>query len=119
MKRAFPSERQSLLLAYEESRSIAEYLVNKFGFNKILLILNYLSEGVEIDAALRAEAGISLHELEKRWKESLKRQVSWFSFMSSYLYQILFVFAALILTYGFIRFLVRKWTYRDEDGEDV
>jgi hypothetical protein len=119
IERAFPSERQSLLLAYEESQSIAEYLVNKFGFTKILLILDYLSEGFEIDAALRAGAGISLHELEKRWKESLRRQVSWFSFMSDHLYQILFVLAALILTYGFIRVLVRKWTYKDEDGEEV
>jgi len=118
MERAFPSERRSLLLAYEESRSIAEYLVNKFGFTRILLILNYLSEGFEIDAALRAGAGISLHELEKRWKESLRRQVSWFSFISTHLYQILFIFAALILTYGFIRVLVRKWNYRDEDVEE-
>ena len=118
MERAFPSERRSLLLAYEESRSIAEYLVNKFGFTRILLILNYLSEGFEIDAALRAGAGISLYELEKRWKESLRRQVSWFSFISTNLYQILFIFAALILTYGFIRVLVRKWNYRDEDVEE-
>jgi hypothetical protein len=119
MERAFPSERRSLLLAYEESRSIVGYLVNKFGFTRILLILNYLSEGFEIDAALRAEAGISLHELEQKWKASLRRQTSWFSFMSTHLYQILFIFAALILTYGFIRVLVKKWNYRDEDGEEV
>ncbi len=119
MERAFPSGKRSLLLAYEESRSVAEYLINKFGFTRVLLILNYLSEGVEIDAALRAEVGISLHELEQKWKASLRRQTSWFSFMSTHLYQILFVFASLILTYGFIRVLVRKWNYRDEEGEEV
>ncbi len=118
LERAFPSESRSLLLAYEESRSIAEYLISQFGFTRILLILNYLSEGFEIDAALRAGAGISLHELETRWKESLRRHVSWFSFISDHLYQILFACAALILTYGFIRVLVRKWNYKDKEGED-
>lgn len=119
LEKAFPADRRSLLLAYEESKSVVEYIDAEFGSDGIVRMVTFLSDGSDIDSAFRKGVGISINELEKRWNEHLRRKVTWFSYMSDHLYQILFALAALLLTYGFIRVLVKKWRYRDEDEEEA
>lgn len=117
METTFPADRLSLLLSYQESKSIAEYMISEFGFNRILRVLNSLRRGSEINEAIYEGVSISLYELETNWHEHLRRKITWFSYLSQHLYQILFILAALLLTYGFIRVLIRKWTYRDDEEE--
>ncbi len=114
----FPRDKKSLQLAYQESKSFVDYIDGEFGSNGILRILNLLRDGNEIDAAIFEGVSVSLYKLEKRWHERLRKKYTWFTYLSSHLYQILFSLAALVLTYGFIRLLIRKRAYKDEEEEE-
>jgi ribosomal protein L21E len=115
LTKKFPEDEKSLLLAYEESKSIVEYMNKEFGTNGILQLLNNLREGDEMDIAIQKSFSIPLEELEKRWHGYLKRRITWFTYLSDYLYEILFFLAALITIYGFIRLLMKRRAYKDEE----
>ncbi len=110
---SFPKDKKSLLLAYEESKSIVEYINSRFGRDGILNILMYLKEGYDVDAAVLKSLSIPLYELERRWHGHLRRRTTWITYMAANLYEILFFVAALITVYGFIKFLIKKRNYRD------
>jgi len=114
----FPEDERSLLLAYEESKSIVEYILKEHDISGILQILNNLKRGDNPDKAIFNALSVSVDELEKRWIDSLKKRITWLTYLGSYHYQIIFLFAALLLIYGYIRFLIKKWNYRDEE-EDI
>jgi len=114
----FPDEDKSLLLAYEESKSFVEYLISKSGEEGFLQAVGYFKEGNSLDEAIQRSFSMSLHDLEQDWQSHLKRKYTWVYYLSSNLYTILFVFAALITVYGFIRLLQKKRAYKDEETED-
>ncbi len=114
----FPDDGQLLRLSYEESRSFVEYIIKKFGIKGILGILNHLREGDQINAAVLKGLSVPLDELESGWHDYLKRRFTWFVYFSSRIYQIIFAAAALFLTYGFIKVLIRKRAYKDSEDED-
>ena len=114
----FPDEDKSLLLAYEESKSFVEYLISKSGEEGFLQAVGYFKEGNSLDEAIQRSFSMSLHDLEQDWQSHLKRKYTWVYYLSSNLYTILFVFAALITVYGFIRLLQKKRAYKDEEEED-
>jgi len=114
----FPMDEKSLILAYEESRSIVEYIVSEFGNQKILQMLEYLKEGDSVNESISKSLSISLFELEKKWYAHIKRKYTWFSYLSNNLYTILFALAALITIYGFIRLLKKKREYKDEEEDE-
>lgn len=111
----FPADETSLALAYQESRSIVEFIDSEFGSAAILKILNHLKEGEDADDAVRMGLSVTTAELEERWHDYLRKKYTWFMYVSSHLYQILFFLAALVLVYGYIRFLIRKKAYKDEE----
>ncbi len=111
----FPHDEKSMLLAYEESKSLIEYIVDEFGRQKLLDILDYLREGLSPDEAVRKSLSISIYELEAKWHTYLKRRITWLTYLSNNIHTILFLFAALITVAGFIRVLRRKRAYRDEE----
>jgi len=113
----FPRDEKSLLLAYEESKSIVEYIVSEYGKQGILQILVYLKEGHSIDDSIQKSLSVSTSELEIKWLVYLKRKHTWFSYLSYNIYTILFFLAAVITVYGFIRLLKKKRAYVDEDEE--
>ncbi|PIV44177.1 MAG: hypothetical protein COY75_05965 [Nitrospirae bacterium CG_4_10_14_0_8_um_filter_41_23] len=113
----FPRDEKSLLLAYEESKSIVEYIVSEYGKQGILQILEYLKEGHSIDDSIQKSLSVSTSELEIKWLVYLKRKHTWFSYLSYNIYTILFFLAAVITVYGFIRLLKKKRAYVDEDEE--
>jgi len=113
----FPRDEKSLLLAYEESKSIVEYIVSEYGKQGILQILGYLKEGHSIDDSIQKSLSVSTSELEIKWLVYLKRKHTWFSYLSYNIYTILFFLAAVITVYGFIRLLKKKRAYVDEDEE--
>lgn len=118
LTRSFPSDGRDLLLAYEESRSIVDYVKEKFGVSGVRGILERMSRGEDLEDAVRNVLSISLDELEKRWRSSVSGRNLWPSYIRDNLYEALFLFAALITICGFFRFLKRKREYKDEDDED-
>ncbi|UCB49049.1 MAG: hypothetical protein JSW56_18400 [Deltaproteobacteria bacterium] len=114
----FPRDERYLVLAYEESKSVVEYMISSFGKEAVLSVLNYLEEGAEMDEALVRGLSISLDELESRWHHHLRRRITWVTYLINHLYEILFFLAAMAMIYGFIRGLMKKRAYRDEDEED-
>ena len=50
--------------------------------------------------------------------ESLRKKYTWFTYLSSHIYQILFSFGAVVLIYGFIKLMVKRRAYRDEEEEE-
>lgn len=113
----FPRDGKDIFLAYEESKSLVEYIIGKFGIGGILMILKHLKEGNEMDVAVLKALSISLDELEGEWHNHLKKSITWFTYLSNNLYEILFFLAALIMIYGFIRRLRIKRAYMDEEEE--
>ncbi len=118
LQRAFPVQKRPLILAYEESRSVVEYMEREFGRNGVLKVLDLLKKGHDADGAVSEALGVSLPDLERTWQASLKSRISWISYLSNNLYGLLFFVAAVITVIGFIRVVLRKRAYRDDDDED-
>src|SRR5208283_1023048 len=114
----FPSDGRAMILAYEESKSIVEYIEREFGGSGVRRILEHMSSGDNLENAVQGSLSISLDELEKLWRSSLTGKTLWFSFIGDNLYEILFLFAALMTIYGSIVILRKKRDYKDEDDED-
>jgi hypothetical protein len=112
----FPLE--NIILAYEESKSIVEYIESEFGKQKLLQILAYLKEGYSLDESLRKGLAVTTSELDEKWQSYLKKKRGWISYLSNNLYEILFFFAALAAVYGFMRMLKRKKEHRDEPEDE-
>ncbi|MDM8524125.1 peptidase MA family metallohydrolase [Desulfococcaceae bacterium HSG8] len=118
LTRAFPRDKLSLSLAYEQSKSLVKYVEEEFGENKILEILGYLKSGDNINTAIRKSISISPDELESRWHRYLRRRTTWFVYLAANIYEILFFLSALAAIYGFIKSGIRKRAYRDEEEEE-
>jgi hypothetical protein len=115
----FPVDERLVILAYEESKSIVEYISSEFGGQGMLNVLEYLHEGHSIDDSIQESLSVSTSELEMKWRAYLKRKYTWFSYFSNNLYTILFFLAAIITVCGFIRLLKKKGAYKDEEeGEN-
>lgn len=113
----FPAGERDLLLAYEESKSIIEYIVKEFGASGIRAIVNHMAAGIHPEDAVQKSLMISLDELERRWRSSLGKKTSWFSYVGDNIYEILFLIAALMTLSGFILMRNRRRAYKDEDDE--
>lgn len=111
----FPNDRESLSLAYEESRSMVDYMVTEFGRASLLSMLRHLKEGDGVEAASMKGLGVSVAELERRWHDHVRARSSWFPYVTSNLPEILLFLAALLTIGGFLRLMVKKRRYRDED----
>jgi hypothetical protein len=114
----FPMDEPSLILAYEESKNIVEYIVGDFGKTELMQILENLKEGDTINGSVQKSLGLHLSELESKWHSSLKRKYTWFAYLSANLYTIIFSLAALITVYGFIRLIQKKRAYKDDEEEE-
>ncbi|MDD5475402.1 MAG: peptidase MA family metallohydrolase [Syntrophales bacterium] len=115
LESSFPGSEQGMLLAYEKSKSIVEYILREYGREGLLGILEGLRRGYDIEIAVEKSLTISFDELEKKWHGSFKGMGSWYAFAGYHMYELLFVFAALLSVASFIRYLKRK---RDFSGYD-
>jgi hypothetical protein len=111
----FPADEGSLRLAYAESRSMVEYITGKYGRDGLLSVLENLRGGLTLEEALGKSLSVSMRELEGQWHDYLEGRYTWLTYISNNIYYILLSLAALMTVYGFIRFLMRKRAYRDED----
>ncbi len=117
LTKKFPKDEKSFLLAYEESKSIVEYISREFGTSGLLQVLSHLRNGDEVDMAILKGLSIPLEELEKRWHDYLRKRITWFTYLSNNLYTVLFFLAALMTIYGFIRLLIKKRAYKDDEED--
>jgi len=109
LRHYFPRDKNALLLAYEESKSIVEYIIREYGTRRMLRILYDLEDGQGLNAAISNRLYISLHELEAQWHKHLKQQISWILLLNAYFYQILFFLTALLLAaVGSVKLLKRR-----------
>ena len=114
LKHGFPRDKNGLILAYEQSKSIVEYISRTYGRQGVLDLLELLRQGYELEFAVEKRFAITLDYLEARWREHLKKNINWFTYLSIHLYEILFVSAALLTILAYIRRVLRKKAYADQ-----
>lgn len=114
----FPNDEKSLILAYEESKSMVEYIVSEYREQGILRVLKYLKQGYLADDSISKGLLVGTSELENKWIAHLKRRHTWFSYVGQHIYTVLFFLAALATVYGFMRLLKRKRAYVDEEEDE-
>ena len=117
LARGFPSQRQALLLAYEESKSIVVFIEKEYGKRSILRLLEYLKNKETLESAVYMSLSMELQELESRWLQHEEKRTSWLTFLAVNVYEILFLLGALLTFAGFVRYLMRKRAYRDGEEE--
>ena len=111
LEKHFPDDENSLLLAYEESKSLVEFIHHQFGRDAILELLRHLQDGHHLDEAVLQSLSIPFTELERRWHSHLREKITWLTYLTNNVYGILFFLAALITIAGFIRMSLRKKRY--------
>ncbi|MDY6863304.1 MAG: peptidase MA family metallohydrolase [Thermodesulfobacteriota bacterium] len=114
LTKRFPEDEKHLLLAYEESRSLVEYINREFGRKGILNILHYMEKGDSVDEAILKSLSISFEKLEERWHNNLKKEFTWFTYLGNHLYEALFFLGAVLTVCAFIKYLIKKRAYRDD-----
>ena len=117
----FPHDKNGLMLAYEQSKSVVEYMIRQYGPQGLRDLLDLLRQKGDIEFAFEKGLAISFEKFEDQWRKHLKANINWFTYLSVHLYEVLFVSAALLTILGFIRRLHRKRVYEkgDEEIEDV
>jgi len=79
-----------------------------------------MSNGLDVFAAFEQVLDTPLDELERQWQESVRRRTTWFTYLSYYLYEILFGLAALLAIVGFVKAVIRKRRLlRDYEDEEA
>ncbi len=115
---SFPRDNAALMLAYQQSKSLVNYIFQEFGSDRMLNILVLLRGGSSMDEAILKALALPMDDLESRWHSHLSRKFTWFTYLSSHLYQLLFTFAGLVVIYGFIKVIQRKRAYKDEEEDE-
>ena len=118
LHQGFPRDKESLLLAYEESKGFVAHIISRFGKEGILRALEYMKKGEVADVAFTKALSTSLEKLEQEWHHALRRKMTWFTYLSYHLYEIIFALLALITIYAFIRIMMKKRAYMTEERED-
>jgi hypothetical protein len=111
----FPRDKASLILAYEQSKSVVNYIDRQYGKGAILDMLGHLSNGQSLEAAAINSLGISIDELEKDWLAELESTPRWLVYLADNLYGILFFMAALLTILGFVRRMIRRKVWEGEN----
>jgi len=114
----FPSRNRDLMLAYEQSRSLVDYVSRQYGKNAVVDILDLLKNGDGLNKAVQARLSLSPDELEKQWRRSLEAGSPWLVFVADNIYGIVFFLAAVVTIAGFVRLMLRKRAYGDGEDED-
>lgn len=68
---AFPYDSADTTLAYAESLSIVTFIIEEFGTDKLATLIDVYREGVGRDEAVERALGVTIDELDARWKASL------------------------------------------------
>lgn len=114
---SFPSGRSETMLAYQQSKSFVEYIVEVYGENALLGILREMSMNASVDRAFASVLPHTLREVEHNWSNTLQARVSWITYISRNMFQLLFLFAALLVIIAFLKKFVERRRQHDDDEE--
>jgi len=117
LSRGFPQDDRDLTLAYEESKDFIDHLIGLSGPAGLLRLLGYMKQGTDVEESLVRVYGSSLSALEREWQQSLRNRLTWLTYLSYHLYEILFLLAALMSIYGSIRIMIKKRRRMKEELE--
>lgn len=70
----FPADAQDAFYAYAQSQSVAEYMINTFGKDKLNHLLVLLNDGNTMDDALLTTYGFNLNGLDEAWIKYMTEQ---------------------------------------------
>ena len=118
LQHQFPRDKNGLILAYEQSKNLVEYLNREYGSQAILDFLRLLAQGYDFKSAFEIRFATSFDAFEYQWRAHLKKNINWFTYLSIHLYEILFVSAALLTIFGFIRKIIRRRAYSTQEDEE-
>jgi hypothetical protein len=113
----FPQDEPGLVLAYEESRSIVDYIVFRYGKNGITNILTALKNGKPAPDAIMISLGTPLPTLERDWRQSIRTWATGLIFIMGNIYSIIFFLAALATVAGYVRYRIRRRRFFEEEEE--
>jgi len=90
--------RQKAGLAYQESLSAAQFLIDKFGSEALAGIIREIGQNTGMDAAMQSAIGMGFKEFEDRWYQAMRIKYRWavflnFPFLVSVLMVVLFITA--------------------------
>jgi hypothetical protein len=114
----FPEDRSGLVLAYEQSRSFVDYIVETYGTAGLRQVLKDLEDGKTMDDSVRNNLGLPLGELERNWASHIGRGFTWLVYISNNLYEILFFLASLMTVVAAIKIIAGRFRLRDSRKED-
>lgn len=110
-------------LAYAESVSAVEYLIEQYGFETIQEMVSRMAQGISFYRAFQATIGMDLAEFENQWKLHIKEKYAkylmlHFSFLLSIAFIILF-FMALWKTHQRTQQIQKRWQEGETDEEKM
>jgi hypothetical protein len=114
----FPRDNASLMLAYEQSKSVVNYIERQHGKTAILDLLDHLRNDASMETAAIKRLGISIEKLENDWRAHLESTPGWLVYLADNLYGILFFLAALLTILGFIRRMMRRKSWENKEIDD-
>jgi predicted nuclease with RNAse H fold len=80
----FPLDEHQAELAYAEGFSFVSFIKTDYGPDALPRLIRGLSNGLDAETALRQATGLGLRDLQRRWKEELKRSFSWIPIVTSF-----------------------------------
>jgi len=120
LAKRFPGDAFGRQLAYEQSRSIVGYMVQRYGDDFLRALIALMADGASLEKAFRAVGGIPLSDFEADWRQRQKAPLSWMGLIAGHLYGLLFFLAALATLIGYARYRRRRRAYdaQDDDPQD-
>lgn len=115
---SFPSNDVQLKLAYAESLSAVDFLIDSHGRDALRDFISHVATGLDASEAFVRSTGSSIKEFEIRWETQTLKHASLYAFIKTHLYEVLFMLASVALVLGFLRTYYRIRTYRDDEGDD-
>jgi Peptidase MA superfamily len=114
-----PVDEYQAELAYAEDYSLVSYIKTEMGPGALPRLITGLSYGLDLETALRQATGLGLKDLERRWREDLKRRFSWIpiitSFFSLWFLATLLFFLSYWLKRRKTKKVLEKWKEEEEE----
>ncbi len=120
LSQAFSREGKTLLLAYEQSFSLVTHIIDRFGVDTLLALMDRLAEGRSFEDSLFRTLSHTPDSLEAEWRRRLEDHPTWMMVLIGHMYEILFFLCAAAMVVGFVRHQRKKRAamqkLEDEEG---
>lgn len=99
---SFPAQKEQAQLAYAQSESFVGFIKADCGEQALPRLIRGLSYGLDLNTAVQQATGLGLRDLERRWRDDLRRRYSWVPIATSLL-SVWFVASLLFLIGYFLK----------------